>query len=87
MAVRGIGQPDDSPISKSAMLISTACAAVSKDPIYAATFRDPFAERFAVAISDHAAGVLAGLVLHLRLPITATQIAQAWHLFRARSRR
>lgn len=61
MAVRGIGQPDDSPISKSAMLISTACAVVTKDPVYAATFRDPFAERFAVAISDHAAEVLAGL--------------------------
>ncbi len=61
MAVRGIGQPDDSPVSKSAMLISTACAVVGKDPVYAAAFHDPFAERFATAISAEAGPVLATL--------------------------
>ncbi len=61
MEVRGIGQPDDSPVSKSAMLLSTACAVVTKDPAYARTYRDPFAERFAVAISEQAADVLSGL--------------------------
>ncbi|MDP6013217.1 MAG: SAM-dependent methyltransferase [Alphaproteobacteria bacterium] len=61
MTIRGIGQPDDSPISKSAMLISTACAVVSKDPVYAEMFRDPFAERFATAISAEAGPVLATL--------------------------
>lgn len=61
MTVRGIGQPDDSPVSKSAMLISTACAVVSKDPVYAAAFHDPFAERFAKAISEEAGFVLEAL--------------------------
>ncbi len=61
MAVRGIGQADDSPVSKSAMLVCTACAVVSKDPVYARTFHDPYAELFATAISVDAAGVLAGL--------------------------
>ncbi|MDP6951180.1 MAG: SAM-dependent methyltransferase [Alphaproteobacteria bacterium] len=61
MATRGIGQPDDSPVSKSAMLISTACAVVSKDSIYAKTFHDPYAVRFATAISPEAGPVLAGL--------------------------
>jgi methyltransferase (TIGR00027 family) len=61
VAVRGIGQPDDSPVSKSAMLISTACAVVSKDPVYAKAFHDPFAERFAKAISAEAGPVLATL--------------------------
>jgi methyltransferase (TIGR00027 family) len=55
MAVRGIGQADDSPISKSAMLLVTACAVVSKDPVYARTFQDPYAAWFAAAISDEAA--------------------------------
>lgn len=58
MAVRGIGQRDDSPVSKSAMLLSTACAVVNKDLVYAQTFADPFAERFAVAISDEAQATL-----------------------------
>ncbi len=61
MAVRGIGQADDSPVSKSAMLVCTACAVVSKDPVYARTFHDPYAELFATAISADAGGVLAGL--------------------------
>ena len=61
MAVRGISQADDSPVSKSAMLVCTACAVVSKDPVYARTFHDPYAELFATAISADAAGVLAGL--------------------------
>ncbi len=58
MAVRGIGQPDDSPISKSAMLIATACAVVSKEPAYARTFQDPYAAWFAAAISQEAAARL-----------------------------
>lgn len=58
MAVRGIGQPDDSPISKSAMLVVTACAVVSKEPAYARTFKDPYAAWFAAAISQEAAARL-----------------------------
>jgi methyltransferase (TIGR00027 family) len=58
MAVRGIGQPDDSPISKSAMLVVTACAVVSKEPAYARTFNDPYAAWFASAISQEAAARL-----------------------------
>jgi methyltransferase (TIGR00027 family) len=58
MAVRGIGQPDDSPISKSAMLVVTACAVVSKEPAYARTFNDPYAAWFAAAISQEAAARL-----------------------------
>jgi methyltransferase (TIGR00027 family) len=58
MAVRGIGQPDDSPISKSAMLVVTACAVVSKEPAYTRTFNDPYAAWFAAAISDEAAARL-----------------------------
>jgi methyltransferase (TIGR00027 family) len=58
MAVRGIGQADDSPISKSAMLVVTACAVVSKEPVYARTFKDPYAAWFAAAISEEAAARL-----------------------------
>lgn len=58
MAVRGIGQPDTSPVSKSALLIATACAVVSKDPVYARTFHDPYAAWFAAAISEEAAARL-----------------------------
>jgi len=58
MAVRGIGQPDDSPISKSAMLVVTACAVVSKEPAYARAFKDPYAAWFASAISQEAAARL-----------------------------
>lgn len=58
MAIRGIGQADDSPVSKSAMLVVTACAVVAKDPVYARTFSDPYAAWFAAAISDEAAARL-----------------------------
>jgi methyltransferase (TIGR00027 family) len=61
MAIRGIGQPDDSPISKSAMLVVTACAVVSKEPAYARTFKDPYAAWFAAAISKEAAERLPAL--------------------------
>ena len=61
MAVRGIGQADDSPISKSAMLVVTACAVISKEPVYARTFSDPYAAWFAAAISDEAAERLPAL--------------------------
>ena len=40
MKISGIGQPVDSPVSKSAMFVVTASAVVSKDPIYAETFCD-----------------------------------------------
>ena len=46
MTLSGIGQPADSPVSRSAMFIVTASTAVSKDPVYAKTFRDPFADLF-----------------------------------------
>lgn len=58
MAVRGIGQSDDSPISKSAMLVVTACAVVSKEPAYTRTFKDQYAAWFAAAISQAAAARL-----------------------------
>ena len=61
MTLSGIGQPADSPVSRSAMFIVTASAVVSKDPVYAKTFRDPFAELFATAISPEAKTVLDSL--------------------------
>ncbi len=61
MTLSGIGQPADSPVSRSAMIIVTASAVVSKDPVYAMTFRDPYAELFATAISPEAKTVLDSL--------------------------
>ena len=58
MALMGIGQSDDSLISKSAMFLVTACAVVSKDPDYARSYSDPYAAWFAAAISDEAAELL-----------------------------
>ena len=58
MAVKGIGQADDSPVSKSAMFVVTACAVTSKDPVYARSYNDPYAAWFAIAISDQAAELL-----------------------------
>jgi len=61
MAIRGIGQADDSPVSKSAMLVATACAVVARDPVYRETLNDTYAEWFARAISDQARATLATL--------------------------
>lgn len=58
MSIRGIGQPDNSPVSKSAMFVVTACAVVSRDPVYARSYSDPYAAWFAAAISNEAAELL-----------------------------
>lgn len=57
--VEGLGQPEDSPVTKSAAWLTTACAIVTKEPEYASTFSDPFAILFAEAISQGAAAELA----------------------------
>lgn len=59
--VEGFGQSEDSMITKSAAWLATACAIVTKEPSYADTYSDPFAIRFAEAISDIAAAELAKL--------------------------
>jgi methyltransferase (TIGR00027 family) len=61
MTVKGIGQADDSLISKSAMFVITACAVASKDPNYARSYHDPYAAWFAAAISDEAVMLLPSL--------------------------
>ena len=58
MAVKGIGQSDDSPVSKSAMFVVTASAVTTKDPVYARSYNDPYAAWFAAAISTEAAELL-----------------------------
>ena len=58
MAVKGIGQSDDSPVSKSAMFVVTASAVTTKDPVYSRSYNDPYAAWFAAAISDEAAELL-----------------------------
>ncbi|MCC6382704.1 MAG: class I SAM-dependent methyltransferase, partial [Dehalococcoidia bacterium] len=59
MAIRGIGQAPDSPVTGTAAWLSSICAIMSKDPWYGPILNDPFAMHFAGAISDQAPALLA----------------------------
>lgn len=61
MTIGGIGQPETSPISRSAMMNATSIAIMNRDPALQAVLDDPFAEWFATGISDEARTVIQGL--------------------------
>lgn len=59
MDIKGLGQPDDSPITKTAAWLASICTILTKDPIYSRSFNDPYAIAFASAMSDEAPALLA----------------------------
>jgi methyltransferase (TIGR00027 family) len=59
--IRGLGQPDDSQITKSAAWLVTASALLSEDARLTPYFSDPYASRFAKAIAPEASAELAAL--------------------------
>lgn len=61
MAIGGIGQGETSPISRSAMMNATSIAIMNRDPAFEAILHDPFAEWFAIAISDEARAEIGAL--------------------------
>jgi methyltransferase (TIGR00027 family) len=61
MTIGGIGQSATSAISRSAMMNATSIAIMNRDPAFEAVLHDPFAEWFAMAISDEARDVIASL--------------------------
>ncbi|MGE0384681.1 MAG: class I SAM-dependent methyltransferase [Gammaproteobacteria bacterium] len=61
MSIGGIGQPANSPISRSAMMNATSIAIMNRDPDYARILQDPYAQWFAAAISAEAGATIAAL--------------------------
>lgn len=59
--IRGLGQPDDSPITKTAAWLASAVAVLMKEPAFARLLDDPFSESFAEAVSATASERLAEL--------------------------
>jgi len=59
--IRGLGQPDDSPVTRSAAWLATASALLSEDPALSPYFHDPYARSFAEAVSAEAPARLARL--------------------------
>jgi methyltransferase (TIGR00027 family) len=59
--IRGLGQPDDSPITKTAAWLACTGAVLMKEPAFAQLLDDPFSESFAEAVSPTASERLAEL--------------------------
>lgn len=59
--LRGLGQEDDSPITKTAAWLATATAVLMKEPCFAEMLQDPCAKAFAEAVSPDASRRLAEL--------------------------
>jgi len=58
MILKGIGQAADSPVTGTAAWLASACAVLGKEPPFARLLNDPYAIRFAEAISPEAPGLL-----------------------------
>ena len=61
MEIRGLGQADDSPITKTAAWLATATTVLMKEPVFARLLADPLARAFAEGVSPVAAERLAEL--------------------------
>lgn len=59
--LRGLGQADDSPITKTAAWLATTTAVLMKEPVLAELLQDPYASAFAEAVSPVASEQLAEL--------------------------